>query len=145
MSIVEQTARFMQIGGQLEPEVSGWKNTDHSLRMRLLAEEIREYTDGELHEDPVETADGLCDIIVIAMGSLIAYFGLEKTRRLLAEVGASNLSKFERIAGQLKPVLREDGKILKGPDYYPPDIARILSSSIELGDAGKKEDGDEQV
>lgn len=131
MSILEQTARFMRIGGQLAPDKVG-ANADHQLRMNLLAEEVEEYGLAEEADDRLGVADGLCDIIVVAMGTLIAYFGPDTASRLLHEVGVSNLSKFvEGEYGTLQPLLREDGKILKGPGFRPPRIQQILEIDEE--------------
>ena len=127
-AIFGDTYHFMRIGGQLAEDKTGWLTADHKLRIDLLSEEFNEYLDkGEKLGDPVETADGLADIIVVAMGTLIAYFGRDKALAILAEVGASNLSKFvDDGAGNLVPVLKDNGKIAKGPNFKAPDIAAIL-------------------
>ena len=125
-NIFDDTYEFMRIGGQLADNKTG-VNADHHLRVALLAEEVDEYLTAEDEHNPVETADGLADIIVVAMGTLIAYFGREKALSILAEVGASNLSKFvDDGAGNLVPVLKPNGKIGKGPNFKAPNIAAIL-------------------
>lgn len=127
-NIFDDTYEFMRIGGQLAEDKTGWLTADHRLRINLLTEEFNEYLEkGEKLGDPVETADGLADIIVVAMGTLIAYFGREKALAILGEVGASNLTKFvDDGAGNLIPIVRDDGKFLKGPNFRPPNIAAIL-------------------
>lgn len=134
--IVSMTRQFMETAGQpfgagVSDEVDDLRN----LRMELMKEEYSEYILGEHRNDPVEIADGLADIIVIAVGSLFSYFGEDKTRRLLAEVGASNLSKFEiGEDGEQVAIKREDGKVLKGKHYFSPDVAGILSGDFEGGE-----------
>lgn len=131
MSGIEcMTEQFMRAGGQLDEGKVGWKAADHQLRIRLLREEFDETILGEYNNDPAEVADGLCDVIVIALGTLYSYFGVDLATHMLNEVGWSNLSKFE----DGEPVLREDGKILKGKDYYPPKLAAILESFKEEWD-----------
>ena len=127
-NIFDDTYEFMRIGGQLAEDKTGWLTADHKLRIDLLAEEFEEYEVAERTGDAVEAADGLADIIVVAMGTLIAYFGRDTALKILAEVGASNLSKFvDDGAGNLVPVLKDNGKIGKGPNFRPPNIAAIVN------------------
>lgn len=71
--------------------------------------------------DVVETADALGDITYVVYGMALE-MGIPM-RRVLAEIQASNLSK---LGDDGKPIYREDGKVLKGPYYFPPNIARVL-------------------
>lgn len=91
------------------------------LRRDILAEEYQEYLDGEEANDLVEIADALIDVIYIAYGTGVAY-GLPMDE-LFNEVHRSNMSK---LGEDGKPVYREDGKVLKGPNYSPPDLAAII-------------------
>ena len=112
------------------------------LRMSLIAEEFAELVgavfgkraraiieaataeaagadDGE--RDVIEAADALADLVYVIFGMAIES-GMDLDS-VLAEVQASNLSKLMP-DGSVK--LREDGKVLKGPNFFPPNIARGL-------------------
>jgi predicted HAD superfamily Cof-like phosphohydrolase len=91
------------------------------LRKKLLAEEYTEYTTAEAEDDIVEIADALADLIYIACGTAVAY-GIPLDR-VFAEVHSSNMSK---LGNDGKPIYRDDGKVLKGPNYRPPQIDKIL-------------------
>lgn len=93
------------------------------LRYDLLEEEWVEYHDAEHANDKVEIIDGLLDIIVIAWGSLLAYVGPDKAKAAAHEVVRSNLAK---VMGEGLPYFREDGKVIKPPNWTPPDIAGVL-------------------
>ena len=94
------------------------------LRIDLLREEMDEYLQGETNDDIVEIADALADIIYIACGTAVAY-GIPLDR-VFAEVHRSNMSK---LGEDGKPIYREDGKVLKGPNYAPPDVKGVLEQA----------------
>lgn len=73
--------------------------------------------------DPVQVADGCIDSIVVHLGALLHLFGEACTRDLWLEVQRSNLAK---IGPNGEVIRREDGKVLKGPDWTPPDVEGIL-------------------
>ena len=91
-----------------------------ALRINLIAEEAVELFEAIASGDLTRIAQELADLVVVTYGTAATY-GLDLDRAV-AEVMAANFSKF--VDG--KPVLRSDGKILKGPDYQPPDMARIV-------------------
>lgn len=125
----DDTAEFLEVGGHLEGTAAERRAdpANRELRVKLLREEFEEeYLKAEEADDWVEIADGLVDTIVIATGTLFSYFGVRTGMRCLATVAASNLSKFVLTAGRLRPILRADGKIMKGPNYKAPDIEGIL-------------------
>lgn len=136
-NLPDATQRFMQLAGQLEDEPvlstdhsmgpSHWNDTDRKLRLDLIAEEYAEYTDAEFVNNHVEILDGLLDIIVIAWGTALKYFGPEKAKAAAAEVARSNLSKVDGTLGPIQ--LRSDGKILKPEGWTPPDIEGVLNDS----------------
>lgn len=128
MNILDATEQFMKAAGQLN-DPSSFGSSEDALRMlrrTLMDEEVEEYYEkGEFQNDPVETLDGLLDIIVIAWGTALAYFGPEKAKAAAAEVVRSNMSKID---GTLGPMIkREDGKVLKPEGWTPPDIAGVLA------------------
>jgi hypothetical protein len=96
------------------------------MRENILIEEFTEYMKGELNDDPVEILDGLIDIIVVAYGTALAYFGPELTKQACHEVAYSNLSK---VIGEGLPIKRNDGKILKPESYVPPNINGVLEGT----------------
>lgn len=95
------------------------------LRIDLIREEfIDELIPAMEEENMVEIADALADILYVVYGTAIAY-GIP-IDEVFDEVHSSNLSKFENGS----PVRREDGKILKGKNYFKPDIEKILKEHI---------------
>jgi predicted HAD superfamily Cof-like phosphohydrolase len=91
--------------------------------MKLLAEEMYEYTVAENENDIIEIADALADIIYIACGTAASYgIPLDK---VFEEVHRSNMAKL--VDG--KPIYREDGKVLKPEGWTPPDIDGVLEKS----------------
>ena len=73
--------------------------------------------------DTVEAADALADLIYVIYGMALET-GIDLAS-VLAEVQRSNMSK---LGADGKPVYREDGKVLKGPDYFPPNVEAVLRS-----------------
>ena len=95
----------------------------NKLRFDLMAEENNEYINAANNNDIVEVADALGDMLYILCGSIISHGFQNKIEALFDEIQRSNMSKLD-ING--KPVFREDGKILKGPNYFKPNIKEIL-------------------
>ena len=101
-------------------------NIDEStidLRFRLMQEENLEYLEAAKNKDIVEVADALGDILYILCGTILTHGLQHKIVEVFNEIQRSNMSKLD-ING--KPVFREDGKILKGPNYFKPNIKSIL-------------------
>lgn len=90
------------------------------LRLELLDEELQELAVATGAGDIVEIADALTDILYVVYGTGHAY-GIDLDA-CFQEVHRSNMSKFENGL----PVKREDGKIMKGKDYFPPNLERVL-------------------
>ena len=95
------------------------------LRYDLMKEENEEYLEAALNNDLVEVADALGDMLYILCGTIIEHGLQDKIEAVFAEIQRSNMSKLG-VDGQ--PIYREDGKVMKGPNYSPPDLARVLSS-----------------
>ena len=93
------------------------------LRFRLMEEENQEYLEAAKNNDIVEIADALGDILYILCGTILAHGLQDKIVEVFNEIQRSNMSKLD-ING--RPVIREDGKILKGPNYFKPKIKEIL-------------------
>ena len=112
---------FEVTSGNIPPEAMGFADEDtRALRRTLLLEEVREYLEAEENDDLENCFKELCDILYIVFGTAFHY-GLPITSGF-KEVHKSNMSKFEN--GE--PVFREDGKILKGKDYFPADMAKVM-------------------
>lgn len=92
------------------------------LRFDLLQEEWDEYCDAEAEDDIVEVADALADMVYIIYGTALTY-GIDLAA-VFDEVQRSNMSK---LGEDGKPIYREDGKVLKGPNFSEPDICGILN------------------
>ena len=93
------------------------------LRYRLMQEENDEYLEAARKKDLVEIADALGDKLYILCGTILAHGLQDKIVEVFNEIQRSNMSK---LSAEGKPVIREDGKILKGPNYFKPNIKSIL-------------------
>ena len=101
-------------------------NLDESiikLRYRLMEEENNEYLEAAKNKDLVEIADALGDKLYILCGTILAHGLQDKIVEVFDEIQRSNMSK---LSADGSPVIREDGKILKGPGYFKPNIKDIL-------------------
>ena len=93
------------------------------LRFKLMEEENLEYLKATRENDLVEIADALGDMLYILCGTIISHGLQNKIEEIFQEIQSSNMSKLGKNG---KPIYREDGKVLKGPDYFKPDIRKIL-------------------
>lgn len=127
-NLLDGTEQFMVLARQLDTLVdlfgTDWSDKERVLRQVMLKEEFNEYLTAEPLNDPVEILDGLLDIIVIAWGTALKYFGPEKAKAAAREVVRSNLSKVDGTFGPTQ--FREDGKVVKPEGWTPPDIAGVL-------------------
>ena len=97
------------------------------MRLTILEEEVAELRAAVDAGDLVEVLDALCDIQYVLDGTFLE-FGLHGLKdQAMAEVHASNMSK---LGADGRPVLRADGKVLKGPSFFPPDLASILARAM---------------
>lgn len=110
-----------KFGGNIGKNSTLPNNAERSLRQRLLEEEYKEYVHGEETNDLIEIADGLADMLYIIYGTAVSY-GLP-INEIFQEVHDSNMSK---LGEDGLPIYREDGKVLKGPNFFKPDIAKII-------------------
>ena len=94
------------------------------LRYKLMREENEEYLDAANDNDLVEVADALGDMLYILCGTIIEHGLQHKIEAVFNEIQRSNMSK---LGEDGLPIYREDGKVLKGPNYFKPDIATILN------------------
>lgn len=94
------------------------------LRYKLMREENEEYLEAANNQDLVEVADALGDMLYILCGTIIEHGLQYKIEEVFDEIQRSNMSK---LGSDGKPIYREDGKVMKGPNYFKPDIAAILN------------------
>ena len=93
------------------------------LRFKLMAEENEEYLEAAKNGDLVEVADALGDMMYILCGTILSHGMQHKIEEVFEEIQRSNMSK---LGEDGKPIYREDGKVLKGPNYFKPNIAKII-------------------
>ena len=91
------------------------------LRIELIVEELNELIDAKEDKDLIGIADALTDILYVTYGAGHA-FGIDLDE-CFREVQRSNMSK---LGEDGKPIYREDGKVLKGPNYSEPDLKKTL-------------------
>ena len=126
-STLDQVQEFHETYGlpvKDSPVISDPKT--NKLRINLLAEEVEELQEALEAGDMVEVLDALTDIQYVLDGAYLS-FGLQHVKMAaFEEVQRSNMSK---LGEDGKPIVREeDGKILKGPNYFKPDIAQFIKS-----------------
>ena len=95
------------------------------LRYKLMREENEEYLEAANNNDLVEVADALGDMLYILCGTIIEHGLQHKIEEVFEEIQRSNMSK---LGEDGEPIYREDGKVLKGPNYFKPNIKDILES-----------------
>ncbi|WP_339661872.1 nucleoside triphosphate pyrophosphohydrolase family protein [uncultured Polaribacter sp.] len=93
------------------------------LRFNLMKEENEEYLEAANNNDLVEVADALGDMLYILCGTIIEHGMQDKIEAVFDEIQRSNMSK---LGAGGKPIYREDGKVLKGPNYFKPNILGVL-------------------
>ena len=93
------------------------------LRFRLMEEENQEYLEAAKNNDLVEVADALGDMLYILCGTILSHGMQHKIEEVFDEIQRSNMSKLG-VDGE--PIYREDGKVMKGPNYFKPNIPKIL-------------------
>lgn len=93
------------------------------LRFNLMDEENKEYFEAANNNDLVEVADALGDMLYILCGTILEHGMHHKIEEVFEEIQRSNMSK---LGADGKPIYRKDGKVLKGPNYFKPNIESIL-------------------
>jgi len=96
----------------------------NQLRFELMQEENEEYLEAANNNDLTEVADALGDMLYILCGTILEHGMQHKIEEVFNEIQRSNMSK---LGADGKPIYREDGKVLKGPSYFKPNIAEILA------------------
>ena len=122
MTNFEKVKNFMETFGQEVKNTPSF-STDkiNKLRYDLIKEELDELKIAMDNKDFLEVADALTDILYVTYGAGHA-FGIDLDK-CFQEVQKSNMSKLNKNG---KPIYNEDGKVMKGPGYFKPDLKKIL-------------------
>ena len=123
MTNFDKVGTFMKTFGQ-EVKTKPSFSTDkiNRLRLDLIREELDELTQAMDNKDLLEVADALTDILYVTYGAGHA-FGINLDK-CFEEVQNSNMSKLDNNG---KPIYNESGKVMKGPNYFKPDLTKFLS------------------
>ena len=122
MTNFEKVKQFMQTFGQeVKTKASFSDEKTNQLRLDLISEELEELKNAMTSKDLLEVADALTDILYVTYGAGHA-FGINLDK-CFGEVQNSNMSK---LGSDGKPIYNESGKVMKGPDYFKPDLSKFL-------------------
>ena len=123
MTNFQKVKIFMKTFGQevkIKPSFSSPKINE--LRYNLIKEELDELKEAISSKDLLEVADALTDILYVTYGAGHA-FGIDLDK-CFNEVQNSNMSKLDSNG---KPIYNESGKVMKGPNYFKPDISKFIN------------------
>ena len=123
MSNFSKVGTFMKTFGQ-DVKIKPSFSTDkiNKLRIDLIKEELDELSEAMNNKDLLEVADALTDILYVTYGAGHA-FGIDLDK-CFDEVQNSNMSKLDEKG---KPIYNEAGKVMKGPNYFKPDLSKFVS------------------
>ena len=119
----ELVGDFMEAFGQdvqLEPTWPDFNTRE--LRLELIAEELDELSDAVADRDMIQIADALTDLLYVVYGAGHA-FGIDLDK-CFEEVQNSNMSKLGKNG---KPIYNENGKVMKGPNYFKPNLEKLIN------------------
>ena len=123
MSNFSKVGIFMKTFGQeVKNKPSFSTDKINKLRLDLIKEELSELTDAMNNKDLLEVADALTDILYVTYGAGHA-FGIDLDK-CFDEVQNSNMSKLD---GNGKPIYNEHVKVMKGPNYFKPDLSKFVN------------------
>ena len=124
MTNFEKVKIFMEtFGREVKSKSSLSSDKINSLRLSLIQEELDELNKAIQDKDIVEVADALTDILYVTYGAGHA-FGIDLDQ-CFNEVQNSNMSK---LGDDGKPIYNENGKVMKGPNYFKPDLSKYIKS-----------------
>ena len=123
MTNFEKVKLFMQTYGQeVKAKANFSDEKTNKLRVNLIREELEELTKAMDEKDLLEVADALTDILYVTYGAGHA-FGINLDK-CFDEVQRSNMSK---LGEDGKPIYNESGKVMKGPNYFKPDLSKYIT------------------
>ena len=114
------TTYGLGVSEEIKADLGTQKN---NLRFELMKEENEEYLEAVQNNDIVEIADALGDMLYILCGTILEHGLQHKIEAVFDEIQRSNMSK---LGEDGKPIYREDGKVMKGPNYFKPNFEAIL-------------------
>jgi len=122
MTNFEKVGVFMKTFGQNVKQSSSFSSEKiNSLRVSLIKEELDELIEAMNKKDLIEVADALTDILYVTYGAGHA-FGINLDE-CFQEVQNSNMSKLDNNG---KPIYNDQGKVMKGPNYFKPDLSKFI-------------------
>ena len=122
MSNFSKVGIFMKTFGQeVKDKPSFSTDKINKLRIDLIKEELEELTEAMKNKDLLEVADALTDILYVTYGAGHA-FGIDLDK-CFEEVQNSNMSK---LGNDGKPIYSDQGKVMKGPNYFKPDLSKFI-------------------
>ena len=123
MSNFNKVGTFMKTFGQeVKTKPSFSSDKINNLRIDLIKEELEELQEAMKNNDLLEVADALTDILYVTYGAGHA-FGIDLDK-CFEEVQNSNMSKLDENG---EPIYNESGKVMKGPNYFKPDLSKFVS------------------
>ena len=123
MSNFSKVGTFMKTFGQeVKTKPSFSTEKINKLRIDLIKEELEELTEAINNKDLLEVADALTDILYVTYGAGHA-FGIDLDK-CFDEVQNSNMSK---LGENGKPIYNDSGKVMKGPNYFKPDLSKFVN------------------
>ena len=123
MSNFSKVGIFMKTFGQeVKNKPSFSTDKINKLRLDLIKEELTELTEAMNNKDLLELADALTDILYVTYGAGHA-FGIDLDK-CFDEVQSSNMSKLDENG---KPIYNDQGKVMKGPNYFKPDLSKFIN------------------
>ncbi len=123
MTNFESVKKFMETFGQeVQSKAKFPSDKIVELRYKLIQEELHEFLEAVKNKDIKEVADSLTDILYVTYGAGHA-FGINLDN-CFKEVQRSNMSKLDENG---KPIYNKDGKVMKGPNYFAPDLTKFIS------------------
>ena len=133
---LEQVQEFHETYGlPVNAEINLTCEQTKALRINLLQEELDELKEALANNDAQETLDALIDLQYVLDGAFLS-FGMQAVKELaFDEVHRSNMSK---LGADGKPIRRpEDGKVMKGPNYFAPDLGKFIGKKKDVPEAAE--------
>ena len=120
---VKQFHDTYKIGYKNEPTAS-IGSEKNKLRFKLMSEENEEYLVAANNNDMIEVADALGDMLYILCGTILEHGMQDIIEPIFDEIQKSNMSK---LGDDGNPIFRDDGKVLKGPNYFKPNFTKFFN------------------
>ena len=126
--MIEQLTKLLEFhrifGAHIETEPTAEIPDDViAIRVKLLQEELDEYETAARGRDLIGVSDALTDLLYVLLGTYVSHGLQDYAEELFDEVHRSNMSKLDENG---RPVLRDDGKVLKSPRFIEPDLESVL-------------------